>query len=241
MAVEEAVSDDSAEDTAEDSVILVSYPKIVFLYPTFLMSIIAAITMAFVDPWAPGEEIPRAVVTVGWLFLFTLAVNSVVIAFDFPRGTSLTLFFIAVVIVMGIIMTGTYSPDVLPVLTGWIRAVHPVANAAFYSIVAVMLGIIYVFVLITRRFDYWEVRPNELLHHHGILSDLKRYSAPNLRVDKEINDVFEYMLLGAGRLILHPSNEPRAIVLENVVMIGRKETAITKMLSALQVRVRTDA
>ena len=90
------------------------------------------------------------------------------------------------------------------------------------------------------RFDYWEVRPNELLHHHGILSDLKRFAAPNLRIDKEINDIFEYLLCGSGRLILHPSSEPRAIVLENVFWISRKEKAITRLLGALQVRVRQE-
>lgn len=222
-------------DKEDESVILVSYPKIVFLYPTFLVSIVAAIVMAFVD-W----ESSTASLT-GWIFLLTLTTNAVVIAFDFPRGTSLTLFFIAVVIVMGFIMMGIYFPDVLPSLTGWLADVHPKANATFFGLVAGMLGVIYGFVLLSRRFDYWEVRPNELLHHHGLLSDLKRYSAPSLRVDKEINDIFEYILLGAGRLILHPSNEPRAIVLENVIRIGSKETAITKMLSALQVKVRTDS
>ena len=79
------------------------------------------------------------------------------------------------------------------------------------------------------QFDYWEVRPNELLHHHGMLSDLKRYSSPDLRVDKEINDVFEYMLLRSGRLTLHPSGEKRAITLENVLFITQKEEALTRM------------
>jgi hypothetical protein len=87
------------------------------------------------------------------------------------------------------------------------------------------------------RFDYWEVTPNELLHHHGVMSDLKRYSAPNMKIDKEITDVFEYLLLGSGRMILHPQGESRAIVLENVLFINRKERAITRMLGALQVRI----
>ena len=106
-----------------------------------------------------------------------------------------------------------------------------------------ILGMLFLYtvVMISRRFDYWEVRGNELLHHHGLLSDLERFSAPNLRIDKEINDVFEYMLLRSGRLILHPSQERRAIVLDNVFFINDKEEKITKMLGALQVRVRTDS
>ena len=104
-----------------------------------------------------------------------------------------------------------------------------------------LLSLLYLIVWIMARFDYWEVRPNELLHHHGFLSDLERFSAPNLRISKEINDVFEYMLLRSGRLILHPTNEPRAFVLDNVLNINRKEAQITKMLGALQVEFRTDA
>ena len=72
------------------------------------------------------------------------------------------------------------------------------------------------------------------------MSNLERLSAPNLRIDKEINDVFEYLLMQSGRLILQPSNERRAIVLDNVAFIRRKEEAITRMLGALQVQVRTD-
>ena len=97
---------------------------------------------------------------------------------------------------------------------------------------------VFLAVLINVQFDYWEVTPNELLHHHGVLSNLERYSSPNLKIDMEINDVFEYFLLRAGRLILHPSTEPRAIVLENVMRIKSKEAQLTKMLGALQVQVR---
>ena len=94
--------------------------------------------------------------------------------------------------------------------------------------------------LVAVRFDCWEVRPNELLHHHGFLSNLERFPAPNLRIDKEINDVFEYLLLGSGRLILQASDERRAIVLDNVPRIRKKEEAISRMLGAIQVQVRED-
>jgi hypothetical protein len=53
--------------------------------------------------------------------------------------------------------------------------------------------------------------------------------------------VFEYALLHSGRLILHPSSEPRAIVLENVTRINAKQDKLTRMLGALQVQVRSAA
>ncbi len=61
-----------------------------------------------------------------------------------------------------------------------------------------------------------------------------------MRIDKEISDVFEYLLLQSGRLTLHLSSERRAVVLENVPFITRKEKALTQLLGTLQVAVRPE-
>lgn len=218
------------------SIYLISYPKIVFLYPSLIAAILAAIiTMVNGNEPGPVNDL------VCLIFLGIFCSNLVVLSFDFPRTTSLTFFFVGVAIFMGIWLLSTANPDFLPFLGSLVTNLKPFANAMFYTIFAVLLIIIYIAVAVSVQFDYWEVRPNELLHHHGILSDLERFSAPNLRIDKEINDLFEYLLLRAGRLILHPSNERRAIVLENVFFINKKEQEITKMLGALQVQVRTDS
>jgi hypothetical protein len=102
------------------------------------------------------------------------------------------------------------------------------------------MAAIYVVVFISVRFDYWEVRSNELLHHHGFLSNIERFPSPHLRIDKEITDVFEFLLMRSGRLILQPSEERRTIILDNVPNIDKKEDAITRMLGALQVQVRSE-
>lgn len=216
------------------SIFLISYPKVVFLYPSFLTALFCGLYMTFTN--ATPQDHSSVVITS--LFMCVLAVNLVVLSFDFPRTTSLTLFFfIAALITGGVLLFRSY-PDILPALTGFLKTFQPVANSHFYYIFAGTIGLIFIAVAINVQFDYWEVRPNELLHHHGILSDLKRYSAPNLRIDKEINDVFEYMLLRSGRLILQARGESRAIILENVFFINHKEEQLTRMLGALQVQVR---
>ncbi len=173
-------------------------------------------------------------------FLLVMALNLVVISFDFPRTTSLTWFFALVAIVIGLWFFLTKFEGLAPEVVTVLLKIKPAANASFYLIFTGIMLFLYICVLVSRRFDYWEVKGNELLHHHGFLSNLERFSAPNLRIDKEINDVFEYMLLRSGRLIIHASNERRAIVLDDVLFINKKEERITKMLGALQVRVRTD-
>jgi hypothetical protein len=219
------------------SVYLVAYPKVVFLYPTFLAALAAGIYM-LVAGESPADKPRFWPELTAILFLAVFALNLVVLSFDFPRTASLTLFFLIFGVAMGLVLLFRSYPDILPAVTGFLRRFRPYANATTYFTIAATLGVIFLLVLFSRRFDRWEVRPNELLHHSGLLSDLKRYSAPNLRIDKEINDVFEFLLLRSGTLILHPSQERRAIVLENVPNIDRKEAQITQMLGALQVQVR---
>ncbi len=220
-------------------VLLFAYPKIVFLYPILLAAVAAAICMAMFAP-RPLDPSHRVSTAISTVFLGLLFVNMVILAFDFPRTTSLTLFFFVAAVVMALVLLFTFHPNLLPAITNALKTFRPLANATFYWTFAGVLAAILSAVFLTARFDYWEVRPNELLHHHGFLSNLERLSAPNLRIDKEINDVFEYMLLRSGRLILQASNERRAIILDNVPFIDKKEEAITRMLGALQVQVRRD-
>jgi hypothetical protein len=228
----------SEKKSSIESVILVSYPKIIFLYPSLILAFITAIYLSVSD--APLDTANTMAVFMNTLFLGVLAINLVVLAFDFPRTTSLTLFFFFAAAVLGLVLLFTLKPDLLPFVTRLFTNFRPLANATFYWSFTVTLGIIFAISFITLSFDYWEVRPNELLHHHGFLSNLERFSAPNLRIDKEINDLFEYMLLQSGRLILQPSNERRAIILDNVPFIKFKEQQITMLLGALKVDIRQD-
>lgn len=254
-------------DEAPRSIFLVSYPKVIFLYPTMLAALIAGIYMA-AAPVLRHPLVPQAAVAgeggaaaqaetatteaakieadmgrtdvhiVGAAFLLVVTLNLIVFAFEFPRTTSLTLFFGITAVVLSILLLFRFNEQILPALTSVLKGFQPMANATFYFAVFGILLAIMVAVFINVQFDYWEITPNELLHHHGFLSNLERFAAPSLKIDKEINDIFEYALLRSGRLVLHPSNEPRAFILENVLGINRKEAQLTKMLGALQVQVR---
>lgn len=217
-------------DEPPEVIKLVSYPKIVFLYPVLLASLAIAIYLSIVGSETHGH-------TVTALFLVVFALNLGILAFDFPRATSLTLFFCAVAVVLGAVILFMKRPDLLPTVSRWLTEYKPHANASFYWGFSGILGTILLVSLALLPFDYWEVRRNELLHHHGILANLERFPAPNLRVDKEINDIFEYLLLQSGRLIIQISSERRAIILDNVPRIRKKEAALTRMLGALHVTV----
>ena len=221
---------------APERVLLVPYPKVVFLYPTLLLAVVSAILMHINGaPLNPDNHVAAGI---GALFMCVFAINLVILSFDFPRTTSLTLFFFAAAVVMGLVLLFTFYPDFWPSIRDFVKHFHPMANATFYWTIALILAAMFAAVAIQVRFDYWEVRGNELLHHHGFLSNLERLSAPNLRMEKEINDIFEYLLLRSGRLIIYTSNDRQPIVLDNVPFIDHKEQAVNRILGALQVQVR---
>ena len=240
----EPVAEESASDGKKSrtkGIMLIPYPKFVFMYPTLIVSVLATIILFIGGYHAvdPAEQALPVVMT--GLFLVVMMANMFVIVFDFPRATSLTLVFIITTVMLGLWMLVLAKPDFLPSIQHLVSAVRPAANATFFLCVSIAMALMYVAVFVSVRFNYWELRNNELLHHHGILSDLKRYPAPNLRVDKEINDVFEFMLLGAGRLILHPSTEKRAIVLDNILFVSDKERELTKTLGSIKVQINADS
>ena len=107
----------------------------------------------------------------------------------------------------------------------------------FFSLALIL---IYGAIFMYRWLDYWEILPNEILHHHGPWSDLERFPTMNLKFDKEIPDILEYMMLRAGRLVLHVTTERRAIILDNVLFINAKEEQLKKLMSRMEVRVTTD-
>jgi hypothetical protein len=175
------------------------------------------------------------------LFLAMLAFNLLVMALDFPRFTLVAVILGILFALFFILWLGAmFQWDLIKPIHFIFSGIYAVANKGFYIMVFITLMLVFSVIYITRWLDYWEVMPNEILHHHGPLSDLERYPTMNLKFDKEIPDVLEWMLLGSGRLVLHIPNVTKALVLDNVLFITAKEEALKKVMSRLEVRVTTD-
>ena len=175
------------------------------------------------------------------LFLAMFAFNLLVMALDFPRFSLVAVILAILFAVFFILWLGAYyNLDLMKPIHLIFSEIYAVANKGFYFMVFVTLAIVFAIIYATRFLDYWEILPNEILHHHGPLSDLERYPTMNLKFDKEIPDVLEWALLGAGRLVLHVPNVQKALVLDNVLFISSKERALKNVMSRLEVRVTTD-
>jgi hypothetical protein len=173
------------------------------------------------------------------LFLAVFAFNMVIMALDFPRFTVIAGLLLILMLAFFFLWLNAYY-DLIPPLVNFLETLYAAANAQFYFLMATIILVIFAVIYVTRWLDYWEIMPNEILHHHGPLSDLERYPTMNLKFDKEIPDVLEFLFLGAGRLVLHPQNEQKSIVLENVLFINRVESELKKLMSRLEVRITTD-
>jgi hypothetical protein len=249
------------------------WPKVIFLYPTAIVSLICALGMQIIhdqthDPTkslktavetkylTPGQDVltdqpatsldkverfrtPQNLLAM--LFLSMFAFNLLVMALDFPRFSLVAVILAVLFGVFFVLWLGSYFHlDLLKPIHAIFSGIYAVANKGFYYMVFVTLMLVFAVIYVTRWLDYWEVLPNEILHHHGPLSDLERYPTMNLKFDKEIPDVLEWAMLGAGRLVLHVPNVAKALVLDNVLFISAKEKALKSVMSRLEVRVTTD-
>jgi len=195
----------------------------------------AATSMGKVDRFKTPQNL------LAMLFLGMFAFNLLVMALDFPRFTLVAWILAALLVLFFLLWIGSYyNFDLMRPIHEIFRSIYAVANRGFYLMVFVTLMIVFGVIYITRWLDYWEILPNEILHHHGPLSDLERYPTMNLKFDKEIPDVLEWGLLGSGRLVLHVPNVSKALVLDNVLFITAKENALKKVMSRLDVRITTD-
>ncbi|MAP73911.1 MAG: hypothetical protein CMJ55_06570 [Planctomycetaceae bacterium] len=255
-------------DVAErikDEVRIYFYPKIIFLLPTLVYCFLAACYLQFVgvDTVAPvaqqapdqasvegveqdgraAEEVfiaPQVTTTV--IFTLVFIFNLVVIGFDFPSNRFIALIAFLFLGVAVLWILSKENPELLGGIGDFISSFKPSANATFYWVLTVMLGSLFGIMFLARSLDYWEIRPNEAVHVHGLPRHKKRYSAHHMRFEMEVNDIFEHMWpFKAGRLYIRPTNEKQQYVLDNVMNVRKVNDQANQILSALQVQVREDA
>jgi hypothetical protein len=247
-----------------------TYPKIIFIWPTLVMSIVCCVGMILIgddhtDPKknagpttpvsvterdASGKEVTRTVSTAPKRF--SSPQNVLGVLFIVVLGLNLLImsvdfprFTIIAIIFLAVAVTFfllwlNVWLDIVKPLVHLMESVFAVANASFYGLVALTITVNFAIIWVARYLDYWEILPNEILHNHGPFSDLERFPTMNLKFDKEIPDILEYALLRAGRLVLHVQNERKAIVLDNVLWIDHKEQELKKLMSRMEVRITTD-
>ena len=217
-------------DRTPENVIIRPWPKIVFLYPTFVVT-----TVFFLLSWLgiAGQSGPTIL---GNTFMLVLWLNLLVFSFDFSRIKSITIVITIVALVLLVLWLDNKA-DITGYLGKVFGSIDIQVNAAFFGFMSAGLGFLLALVFVNSRFNYYEVNAREILHHHGYLGDIQRWSTEGLEMNKEINDVVEYMLMRSGRLIFQPATSKKTIVLDNVASVNRIEQCVNDLLSIVAVRI----
>lgn len=212
--------------TSNEEIMLRPYPKVIFFYPTFLASLVLWLIQFIIGP-----ESPNFVLGYFWIGIFFI--NVFVIAFDF----SSTKFFVLILIIVIIVVLMIFLLPNLDLFGGVIGGdpFNLGLTANFYLTMTLIFGFILAIVVINAQFNYWKLERNEIYHKSGIFSSAERYPVQNLRIKKSIPDVFEFLFLRAGQIILIPGSREDAIVLPTILNINNKEDKIDKLLSHVSV------
>jgi len=224
-----APSDPAVRRDRTERTVLRPYPKVVYFYLTWLAALVCGVLTAMIDDSTKVSNM------CAYIFLWVFAFNLLVVSFEFSRMLSVAVLFFSLAFVFLGLWLGF-----LRQLFSFLGEIQPIANHQFYFFIFITFTVVYLFVFLQTRFNYWIVRRNELLHKHGFLGDVKRYHAQDVKIHKEIPDIFEYVLLRSGSMVLHPRGEDRAIVLENIIGIQRKEAEVKKILESYAVRIDND-
>ena len=205
-----------------NSVILRTFPKIIFFYPLFIMSLIFWIIQGILTILGEGNSF-----ILGYIWVITFFLNLFIIGFDFPFNKFLILVLAIVITVLIMILFLLPNIHLTPVIL-------PLGSSAeFYAIMTLILGVILGFVFLQAHFNYYKIERNEVFHMTGLFANTaERYPVRSLRIKHVVSDVFEFILLGAGAITLYPKDSD-PIHLYTVIRVKKKMKIIDWLLSEI--------
>jgi len=218
----------------DDSIIIRPWPKVVFLYPTLVCALVA-----WIFSYVTVKDGSMGSAAMGAIFLSVFFMNLLVFAFDFSRIKSITLL-VSLVAVIAVFLWLNGAYNIMEPIRNAMNKIDIRMNTQFYGFVATFFCFMFLLVFINTRFNYYEINRNEILHHHGYLGDIQRTPTTAMRMQKEIYDLLEYVLLRSGRLIFYPSTTREALVIDNVINISVVEDKIKNLLSSVSVAINAD-
>ncbi|MBK9973791.1 MAG: hypothetical protein IPP14_03355 [Planctomycetes bacterium] len=220
--------------SAPDRIVIHPFPKIVLMWPVMLLSLV----FFFLGGGVTDEAlVSKSALGVAWVTVFFF--NMLVQTFDFGRNN-----FVATVASLALVFVGLWvwdlqtETEIYGSIFRFFQTYQLDLHPNFYAMMATMFAVLFVLAFATTRFNYWVLSPNQLTHKHGILGDERQYATINMAVEKEIPDVFEFLLFGSGRLIFKPgvgTEANKALVVDNVFRVNHVEANVREFMRFIKV------
>ncbi len=211
---------------SKEEIIIRNYPKVIFFYPLALTSFVLWLIQLFAFPDGPNAFL-------GYFWISVFFINLFVIAFDFSSTKFFLLVLIIVVAILVVIFLWVSGRLTIQVST--VEAFNFGLTWQFYLIMSIVFAFTLFFVFVNSRFNYWKIERNEMYHKSGIFASAERYPVSALRIKKTIPDVFEFLFLRAGSLVLMPGKREEVIQLPTVLNINKRVEELDALLSYVSV------
>ena len=212
-----------------------SYPKTVLFYPMAFISIIIAAAiylLAFIYLIPDPNLYWRLVYTQTFIWFVLFLFNLLLVTFDFGKNiiVAIAMIIVITILALALYVTGT---GVFPFIDPSFLGLYVNINSMFPFFI-VFLFVIFI-AWIRARIYYFRVTSNEIIYKKGILGDVERFGTTNVMLHKEINDIFEYLLLRSGRLTFTIPGRKTTVVLDTVPNINKVELKILTLLRRIEV------
>ncbi len=207
----------------KDRIYLRNFSKVIFFWPLLFISFIL---------WGIQLIVGEAIDFFGYFWVGMFFINIFIVSFDFQ----LTKVFILILIV--IISTILIIILLMPIIDfSFIELNNMKLATEFYLSTTMILAFVISIAILNTRFNYWIIESNEIYHKCGLISKAERFPVYNLRIKKSIPDVFEFLFLRAGLIVLLPGNKGEVINLPTILNVNKKAKKIDLLLSHLQVGI----
>ena len=231
---------DELHEIHNNRVLVRSYPKTVYLWPTMLVGLLfwlfTEINSIFNLVSGGNSTDLNALFATVWIIIITF--NLIVISFDFSASRTFTIFVTFLSIFLLYVFIRDYFHITLfqnlPSFKQFLIDTGLSVSPVFYLYFSIILLIIYGILAIKDRVVYWEFEPNRIIYHRGLFDNEESYPAQQSRVITETPDIFERLLFRAGTIFI-VVNDNKIHKLENVYNAASKDDQIQKILSVINV------
>ncbi|HUX98128.1 MAG TPA: hypothetical protein VMV49_01120 [Candidatus Deferrimicrobium sp.] len=218
------------EEEIPESVRVTSYPKIIFLWPTWAVSFFFWLFSAI-----GILDLENSDSMIGWIWIGILAFNLFIVAFDFAAGKFLAIIALVFVFLLLILL------DIIPLHINLQDSLPVNIEENFYLGITIIFTAIFAILWVSRLFNYLEVTTQQITYHVGIFADERRYPAPSCHFEKKTEDVFERIMPPwCSKLIMRQEGGDAAEIMDCVPRINKRMDLIKKILEHLKVRPEYD-